>query len=166
MADSFSLPVSGALLLPAEENTRKLGEALANEARGGDVIALRGPLGAGKTALARGFIRALSENGEEVISPTFTLVQTYDTPRGTVWHFDLYRLEKPDDVFELGLEEALAEGISLIEWPESLGPSLLKEALIVDLATVSGSEARQAVLSGGECWRDRAQTVVEHAQIT
>jgi tRNA threonylcarbamoyladenosine biosynthesis protein TsaE len=94
----------------------------------GDTVALRGELGAGKTAFARGFIAGRAARhgmpAPEVPSPTFTLVQTYDFPDGTVWHFDLYRLAAPEEALELGLEDALATGISLIEWPERLGPLL------------------------------------------
>jgi tRNA threonylcarbamoyladenosine biosynthesis protein TsaE len=110
--------------LADEEATRALGARLAGEARRGDVFALGGGLGAGKTTLARGFIRALTTPDEEVPSPTFTLVQVYETRKGMVWHFDLYRLEDPEEAWELGIEEAFADGISLVEWPERLGALL------------------------------------------
>jgi tRNA threonylcarbamoyladenosine biosynthesis protein TsaE len=110
--------------LADERATLALGARLADEAGRGDVFALSGTLGAGKTTLARGFIRALTGPDEEVPSPTFTLVQTYDTKKGTVWHFDLYRLEDPEEAWELGIEEAFAGGISLIEWPDRLGALL------------------------------------------
>ena len=110
--------------LADEEATLALGARLAGEARRGDVFALGGGLGAGKTTLARGFIRALTTPDEEVPSPTFTLVQVYETRKGMVWHFDLYRLEDPEEAWELGIEEAFADGISLIEWPERLSALL------------------------------------------
>lgn len=93
----------------------------------GAVVALEGDLGAGKTALARALIRIyMNDPNLEVPSPTFTLLQTYDSPHGPIWHFDLYRLKHPEEVFELGWEDALASyGIILIEWAEKMGPLLL-----------------------------------------
>ena len=150
--------------LPTEEHTLKLGAALAMQARRGDVIALSGPLGAGKTTLARGFIRHLTSDDEEVVSPTFTLVQVYEAPAAPIWHFDLYRLTKADEALELGLEEALATGISLIEWPERLGALLPAASLNVALS-VRG-EYRQAVLSGGPAWAERIAAVSKHVRPT
>lgn len=113
------------------------------------MVALEGDLGAGKSALARAAIRAATgDPDEEVPSPTFTLVQMYDADVATWWHFDLYRLEKPDDALELGLEEAFDEGIALIEWPQRLGPWLPRDALHVRLTIVDGG-ARRVELSGG-----------------
>ena len=108
--------------LPDEAATERLGGALARRLEPRDVVALQGGLGAGKTTLARAILRAASgDHGLIVPSPTFTLAEVYDTPRGVFWHFDLYRLEDPDQVFELGWEEARAEGIALVEWAERLG---------------------------------------------
>jgi tRNA threonylcarbamoyladenosine biosynthesis protein TsaE len=121
------------LELPDERATIALGARLAGLAQPGDVIALRGELGTGKTTLARGFVRALADPAEEVPSPTFTLVQTYDTKKGQVWHFDLYRLQDAEDAWELGIEDAFATGISLIEWPERLGALLPARARQVTL---------------------------------
>lgn len=122
--------------LADEAATEQLGAALAARLKPGDVVALKGDLGAGKTTLARAIIRAAAGDPDLIVpSPTFTLVETYDTPRGTYWHFDLYRLETPEQVFELGWEEALAEGIVLLEWPERLDallPEHLEVALEVD----------------------------------
>jgi tRNA threonylcarbamoyladenosine biosynthesis protein TsaE len=131
------------LALPDAEATMALGARLARDARLGDVLALWGDLGSGKTTLARGFLRAHGL-AEEVPSPTFTLVQVYElTP--PVWHFDLYRLTRADEVWELGLEQALAEGIVLIEWPERLGALLPADRLDVAL-TIEG-DARSAGLT-------------------
>lgn len=96
--------------------------AMASRLRAGDVLFLRGDLGAGKTSFARALIRAITGQPDLAVpSPTFTLVQTYDTPAGPLWHFDLYRLKEPDEVFEIGWEEALAGAIMIVEWPERLG---------------------------------------------
>jgi tRNA threonylcarbamoyladenosine biosynthesis protein TsaE len=138
------------LTLASEKDTVALGAALAVDARRGDVIALRGPLGAGKTTLARGFIQKIVGTAEEVVSPTFTLVQVYDTADVPIWHFDLYRLDNPEDAWELGFEEALATGISVIEWPERLGALL--PAARLDVVLSSKGDKRQAELSG---WTDR-----------
>ncbi|HTR86308.1 MAG TPA: tRNA (adenosine(37)-N6)-threonylcarbamoyltransferase complex ATPase subunit type 1 TsaE [Reyranella sp.] len=120
--------------LPDEATTERLGATLALRLKPGDVVGLKGDLGAGKTTLARAIIRAAAGDPELIVpSPTFTLVEVYETARGTYWHFDLYRLEAPEQVFELGWEDALADGIVLIEWPERLG-ALLPKHLGVTLA--------------------------------
>ena len=141
------------ITLASEKDTLALGAALATQTRRGDVIALAGPLGAGKTTLARGFIQKLTTGDEEVVSPTFTLVQVYDTADVPIWHFDLYRLTKADDAQELGFAEAFATGISLIEWPERLG-ALLPTARL-EVALSSRGSGRQADLSGGPGWAER-----------
>ena len=112
--------------LPDLRATRSLAKRLAPLLRAGDIIGLAGPLGAGKTTFARALIETLAEAGgagspEEVPSPTFTLVQVYETGGVPVWHFDLYRLERPEDAIELAIEEGFASAISLVEWPERLG---------------------------------------------
>jgi len=113
--------------LPDESATERLGATLAERLRVGDVVGLKGELGAGKTTLARAIIRAAAGDRELIVpSPTFTLVEVYETPRGSFWHFDLYRLDAAEQVYELGWEEALAEGIALVEWPERLGKLLPK----------------------------------------
>ena len=133
--------------LPDEAATERLGTALAKRLRPRDVVALQGGLGVGKTTLARAILRAAAGDPSLVVpSPTFTLVEVYDTSRGTFWHFDLYRLEEPDQVFELGWEEARADGIALVEWAERLGRLLPRERLTVMLA-VEG-DGRRADLQG------------------
>ncbi|HSV28766.1 MAG TPA: tRNA (adenosine(37)-N6)-threonylcarbamoyltransferase complex ATPase subunit type 1 TsaE [Candidatus Omnitrophota bacterium] len=143
------------LALSDEAATRSLGERLAGLARAGDVVALHGDLGTGKSTLARAFVRALTDPDEEVPSPTFTLVQTYETAIGEVWHFDLYRLEKADDAYELGIEDAFTDGICLIEWPDRLGRLMPRDRL--DLALSAGVEAtaRTATLTSHGAWDDR-----------
>lgn len=137
--------------LPDLEATRALARRLAPELAAGDVIGLAGPLGAGKTTFARALIEALAEAGGagpvgEVPSPTFTLVQAYETGAVPVWHFDLYRLENPADALELAIEEAFANAISLIEWPERLGPLMPPEWLEVHIAFEDGG--RRARIRG------------------
>lgn len=112
---------------------RRLGPCL----RAGDVLALHGDLGAGKTAFARALIQGLQARGgtvEEVPSPTFSLVQQYEIGGLLLWHFDLYRLASPEDAHELGIDEAFAEGISLIEWPDRLGALLPEQRLDIFLS--------------------------------
>ena len=114
-------PVRLSVYLPDEAATAALARRLAPRLRRGDVLALRGDLGMGKTAFARALIRALvADDAAEVPSPTFTLVQVYDAPGGALWHFDLYRLSGPDEVEELGWAEA-ADGVALVEWPNGWG---------------------------------------------
>lgn len=146
------------MMLADEGATAALARRLAAQVRIGDVIALRGDLGAGKTSFARAFIGALLGEPEEVPSPTFTLVQTYDSPIGTVWHFDLYRLERPGEVVELGLDDALSHGIVLIEWPDRLQDLIPPDRLDLSLDFVVGSPlARRARLVGHGSWSTRLQ---------
>ena len=140
--------------LPDEKATAAFAARLAALAAPGDVIALKGELGAGKTTFARAFIRARG-SGEAVPSPTFTLVQVYDLARGTVWHFDLYRLRQPDDAWELGIEDAFRDGISLIEWPERLDALLPARRLEVALDFGATPTARRARLSADGGWAAR-----------
>lgn len=141
------------LPLGSERETLALGARLAKLARRGDMIALRGALGAGKTTLARGFIQALAPHVTEVPSPTFTLVQTYDDIAVPIYHFDLYRLDKPEEADELGLEDAEVHGIALIEWPERLGSRLLPNAL--DVALEPDGDGRRARITPSPSWLDR-----------
>ena len=104
----------------SEDDTIALAEKLAAISKQGDVWALNGTLGAGKSVFARAFIKKLTGAGEDT-SPTFTLLQTYCAPAFDIYHYDLYRLEKPAEIFELGVEEAFYSGVSLVEWPERMG---------------------------------------------
>ena len=143
--------------LATESDTTALAGRIARIGRAGDVIALRGELGSGKTSFARGFIRARGRGDEEVPSPTFTLVEIYEFPDGApaIWHFDLYRLAKREDVYELGFEEALGGAIMLIEWPERLGTLLPRERLDVELSAGSSPTARRVRLRGSRGWARR-----------
>lgn len=145
-----------AIELPDEAATCALAAALAHRAREGDVIGLSGPLGSGKTVFARAFIRARFGAEEEVPSPTFTLVEVYEPRTGpAIWHFDLYRLGRPEDAYELGFEDALTDGIALIEWPERLGSLLPRETLGVALAPGPGATERRARLDAPPGWASR-----------
>lgn len=139
--------------LPDEAATAMLAGRLARLLRQGDVIALSGDLGAGKTSFARAALRALGHDGE-VPSPTFTLVQVYDLAPCPVWHVDLYRLAAPDEAIELGIEEAFAEAITLIEWPDRLGALLPSDRLDIAL-DYRGGDGRSATLAGHGSWCDR-----------
>ncbi|CAO3352386.1 tRNA (adenosine(37)-N6)-threonylcarbamoyltransferase complex ATPase subunit type 1 TsaE [Azospirillum melinis] len=135
------------LPLPDEAATAALGRRLGAVLRPGDLVALRGDLGAGKSALSRALIRSVTHEDAEVPSPTFTLVQTYDTAIGPVWHFDLYRLSGPDEVYELGWDDARAEAVAVVEWPDRLGPLLPPDRVEVTMEH-DGPDARRATLTG------------------
>ena len=144
------------IALADEASTTRLAARLAALARPGDVLALSGGLGAGKTTFARAFLRARAgDPALEVPSPTFTLVQAYDLPGGAVWHLDLYRLSDPSEVWELGIEEALADAILLVEWPERMGPLLPEGSLWIELAPGAGAGARVAAIDAPEAWKGR-----------
>ena len=142
--------------LPDLDATIRLGAALARHLRVGDVIALHGDLGAGKTELARAIIRTATGDPALIVpSPTFTLAETYDTAPGAIWHFDLYRLGAPEEALELGLEEALTDGILLVEWPERLARLLPVDRLDVRLAYGAAPDRRRVRLEGGSAWSAR-----------
>ncbi len=134
------------LFLPDDTATTRLGILLAGLVGPGDTLLLHGSIGAGKTHLARALIQARLGRAEDVPSPSFTLVQTYAADGVNIWHADLYRLSHPDEVLELGLEDAFSTAICLIEWPDRLGGSAPKTALHITL-TAEG-DGRRADLSG------------------
>lgn len=119
------------MILEDESATAAFGMRLAAVAQSGDVITLSGPLGVGKTALARGFIAALGHDGE-VPSPSFALVQPYEELKPRVWHVDLYRIELASEMDELGVEAA-SDAVLLVEWPERAGPESWPDALALSL---------------------------------
>ena len=133
--------------LHTADDTTNLALALAPLLDAGDTLLLEGPIGAGKTHFARSLIQALLPTPEDVPSPTFTLVQTYDANGLEIWHADLYRLTHPDEVFELGLDDALETAICLIEWPDRLGSELPADALMLSFAPTH-SEARDLTITG------------------
>lgn len=148
----YGMLYSKTINLKNEAETLAFGAKLAPFLRAGDVVALRGDLGAGKTCLSRGIITALT-NTDEVPSPTYTLVQIYENSSFNIWHFDLYRLEDKGDVWELGIEEALEDGMCLIEWPERIENLLSGAELGVEIS-FDGS-ARTLHIIGSKNWEER-----------
>ncbi len=139
--------------LPDAEATARLGAAVARALQPGEAVCLSGALGAGKSTLARALVRALTTPHEDVPSPTFTLVQFYDGLEFPLAHFDLWRLERADEAFEIGLDEALDDGAAVIEWPERLGGRLPADRLDIDI-TLKG-EGRTALIARHGAWEGR-----------
>lgn len=142
------------IISKSEHDTAQAARNLAGKLQPGDVIFLEGDLGAGKSVFARALIRHLAESPEmEVPSPTFTLVQTYDSDLAPLWHFDLYRIEDADDIFELGWEEAISEGIAIVEWPQRLDYLAPADRLTVRLNPLeNNANHRQITIEGqGRC---------------
>ncbi|MEQ8814724.1 MAG: tRNA (adenosine(37)-N6)-threonylcarbamoyltransferase complex ATPase subunit type 1 TsaE [Thalassobaculum sp.] len=154
-------PETATIDLPELAATERLAGKVAALARPGEAVLLSGPLGAGKSAFARAFVRAwLGDPAAEVPSPTFTLVQPYDGPRGSVWHCDLYRLGDPDELAELGIEQGLAEAVLLVEWPDRLGPWVPVDRLELALEMCQQAEdARRATLVGFGGWAGRIRAL-------
>lgn len=124
--------------------------------RAGDCITLQGELGAGKSTVARGIIQSLTEE-EEVPSPTFTLVQAYEAARFTLWHYDLYRIEHPGELVELAIDEALQQGVCLIEWPEIAMSLLPSDRLAIRILSGPTDEQRIFEIEGSPSWQHRWQ---------
>ena len=136
-----------------------LARTLASMAKPRDVILLYGDLGMGKTVFSRAFVQSLTSPDEDVPSPTFTLVQLYDTDKGTIWHFDLYRLKQPDEVYELGFEEALSDGISLIEWPERAERLYPRNRLEIRITAGDTPDERRVALIPHGDWNERLENL-------
>jgi tRNA threonylcarbamoyladenosine biosynthesis protein TsaE len=141
----MSLDAEREFRLDDEAATARLGAAIALVLEPGDAVCLSGPLGAGKSTLARALIRTLTTPIEDVPSPTFTLVQFYEGPRLKVAHFDLYRLTSADEAYEIGLDDALEDGAAVIEWPDRLGPRLPPDRLDIAITLTQGDEAGRHV---------------------
>lgn len=133
------------------DDTGALARRIGARLRAGHVVLLTGPVGAGKTHFARSLIHSLLLDPEDVPSPTFTLVQTYAAQTAEIWHADLYRLSGPDEVVELGLDEAFDTAICLIEWPDRLGDLTPDDALLLDF-TVVGEDSRQITATDPDLW--------------
>ncbi|WP_395945291.1 tRNA (adenosine(37)-N6)-threonylcarbamoyltransferase complex ATPase subunit type 1 TsaE [Brevundimonas sp.] len=150
------------LVLNDAEATTRLGQVIAPLLRAGDSVLLYGPLGMGKSTLARGLIRVLTTPDEDVPSPTFTLVQFYESDP-PVAHFDLYRLTRPEEAFEVGLDEALDDGCAIIEWPERLGEApgrfLGPDRLVIEIS--EQGDGRLASVSGAGRWED----LIDHVHL-
>ena len=141
------------MILEAPEETEAFGRRLASYLRPGDVVALFGDLGAGKTTLARGILAGLGHEGE-VASPTFPIVIPYEALRLPAWHVDLYRIEDPAEIEELALDEALEDGILLVEWPERMGLALWSHSLRLALRR-EGEGARALTAEVPAAWEAR-----------
>lgn len=143
------------MILQDEAATARLGAALAGRLRTGEAVCLSGPLGAGKSTLARALVRALTTPDEEVPSPTFTLVQFYEGARLNIAHFDLYRLAHADEAYEIGLDEALDDGAAVIEWPERLAGRLPADRLDIEIELTDDAEGRRVTLTPHGAWEGR-----------
>ena len=158
----MAVSVDRVIVTRSEAETAWLGEAIAVHARRGDVVALLGDIGAGKTVFARAFIRALTNPDEEVPSPTFTLLQTYDGPDCPIYHFDLYRIADADEALELGIEDAFANGISLIEWPERIDAVRDDTRLTIHIGADGRNPSDRVItVQPGATWIDRLASLPE-----
>jgi tRNA threonylcarbamoyladenosine biosynthesis protein TsaE len=161
------MPMIRRYQLSDEAATAALAVLLADRLQAGDAILLDGALGVGKTSFARALIRHLSGNETEVPSPSFNLVLTYDIPPdrlngGTLWHFDLYRVSHPRELDELGLDDALRDGVTLIEWPDRLGSHAPANALTVSFSLMTDAAGpRLAELQGSAAWTARLSELPE-----
>ncbi|SHJ86885.1 tRNA threonylcarbamoyladenosine biosynthesis protein TsaE [Shimia gijangensis] len=132
--------------LASPEDTRAIAQRLGGYLHAGDVLLFEGDIGAGKTHFARCLIQSLLPEPEDVPSPTFTLVQTYETPDFEIWHADLYRLSSPDEVVELGLTEAFEDAVCLVEWPDRLAELKPEKALTLSLQMTDTRGERELTL--------------------
>ncbi|MBV6633580.1 MAG: tRNA (adenosine(37)-N6)-threonylcarbamoyltransferase complex ATPase subunit type 1 TsaE [Alphaproteobacteria bacterium] len=150
------------LTLADEQATAQFGAALATACQGGDIILLDGPLGAGKTTLARAMVQALLGSDENVPSPTFTLVQQYALPKGgELYHYDLYRLEDPSELIELGWEAVGGPDVTaLVEWPSRLGAMPPGNVLHLQIAPGSSADQRSVQLHGHGDWGNRIRDLI------
>lgn len=150
------------LRLAAPDDTARLGRWLAGCLQPGDTVLLQGPIGSGKSHLARSVIQSWLGQMEDVPSPTYTLVQTYGEGDAEIWHADLYRLSHPDEVIELGLDDAFGRAICLVEWPERLGRATPDSALRLTFS--QDGEGRRVLLTGSAEWAERLSQIGGYAR--
>ncbi len=146
------------IILKNENNTADLAKNLSKILEIGDVVLLNGDLGSGKTAFTRYLINSITNKKTEVPSPTFTILQNYDTNIGEIYHFDLYRLENENEVIEIGFEEALIYGITIIEWPDRLGKYIPEDRLELSLS-INLDQTRTVEIVGFGNWTDKAKEI-------
>lgn len=144
--------------LASPDATAKLAQSIAPRLVAGDVVLLEGPIGAGKSFFARALILSLLDQPEDIPSPTFTLVQTYNAPKFDIWHCDLYRLTAPYEAQELGLEDAFETALCLVEWPDRLGDLTPSNALTISMSLTDTTEERTISLKATDPkWREKLE---------
>ena len=141
--------------------TKKLATEIKEYLQNGDVILLKGEIGAGKSHFARSLIQASMDKVEEVPSPTFTLVQTYDTKIGSIWHADLYRLSDQNEIFELGLIDAFGKEIVLVEWPDRLGHLEPQDALKIEIVILENDKREVILSTNSRMWEERLEKALQ-----
>ena len=137
--------------------TKAIALRIKENLQNGDIVLLKGEIGAGKSHFARSLIQATMDKVEDVPSPTFTLVQTYDTTIGSIWHADLYRLNDQSDIFELGLIDAFGNEIVLVEWPDRLGHLEPQDALTVEITILEKNKRKITFSTTSSEWRGRLE---------
>ena len=140
--------------LPSLEHTEDFAKNLAPFLKNGDIVTLTGPLGSGKTTFSRFLIQTLVGKEIDVTSPTFNLVHVYDTPTYPIWHFDLYRMNSEEELFETGFEEALSHGLLLIEWP-CRAQSLLPLNRLDLVFSLEQDHGRHVTVTSSGTWKNR-----------
>ena len=141
--------------------TEELASALKENLQNGDIILLKGEIGAGKSLFARSLIQSAMDQVEEVPSPTFTIVQTYETKLGSIWHADLYRLTDQSEIFELGLIDAFISEIVIVEWPERLGHLEPQDALTVEIIILENDKREVIFSSNSSMWKVRLEKTLQ-----
>ena len=141
--------------------TEELASALKENLQNGDIILLKGEIGAGKSLFARSLIQSTMDQVEEVPSPTFTIVQTYETKLGSIWHADLYRLTDQSEIFELGLIDAFDSEIVIVEWPERLGHLEPQDALTVEIIILENDKREVIFSTNSSMWKARLEKTLQ-----
>ena len=141
--------------------TEELASALKENLQNGDIILLKGEIGAGKSLFARSLIQSAMDQLEEVPSPTFTIVQTYETKLGSIWHADLYRLTDQSEIFELGLIDAFVSEIVIVEWPERLGHLEPQDALTVEIVILENDKREVIFSTNSSMWKARLEKTLQ-----